>query len=408
MTRMTSASHYVLPTSGHARREFIRLFGSAGMLALLPGAASAADSARPRLAERLLILVELKGGNDGLNTLVPYVDPAYLALRPRIGIRRDVVLPLDERRGLHPALEPLMPLWRARELAIIEGVGYPRPNLSHFRYIEIWDTAADSDEYRREGWLARAFRQAPAPTDFVADAAVFGSQDIGPLLGDDRVIALADPEQFARRAHVLDRPEAIDGTMNPALAHILKVEAETREAAQKIGAGGTAFPFVTSFPTGPFGEVVKHACDILGRGQRVSALRLTLNGFDTHQNQPGIHANQLKQLAEGLAALRGALQELDLWRHTLILTYAEFGRRPRENQSNGTDHGTASVHFALGGGVRGGFHGASPDLARLDDTGNPGFTTDYRSLYATALARWWRIDDRAVLGRRFPLLDFVA
>lgn len=390
------------------RREFIRLLGGAGMLALLPGAVSAADPARSRQAERLLILVELKGGNDGLNTLVPYADPAYLALRPRIGIRRDAVLPLDERRGLHPALEPLLPLWQARELAIIEGVGYPQPNLSHFRSIEIWDTAADSDKYLHDGWLARAFRKTPAPMNFVADAAVLGSQDIGPLLGDDRVIMLADPEQFARRARVLDRPEVSDGMTNPALAHILKVEAETRAAAQKVGAGGTAFTFATSFPAGPFGEVVKHACDILGRGQRVAALRLTLNGFDTHQNQPGIHANQLKQLAEGLTALRGALRELELWRHTLILTYAEFGRRPRENQSNGTDHGTASVHFALGGAVRGGFHGASPDLTRLDSTGNPGFTTDYRSLYATVLARWWRVDDHAILGRHFPLLDFVA
>ena len=385
------------------------------MLALPPLALAVAKPADPResrLADRLLVLVELKGGNDGLNTLVPYADPAYLALRPRIGIRRDAVLPLDERRGLHPALEPLMPLWQARELAIIEGVGYPAPNLSHFRSIEIWDTAADSDEYLYEGWLARAFKNTPAPANFVADAALLGSQDMGPLSGDDRIVVLADPEQFARQARVLDVPgdnsETVGALANPALAHILQVEAEARDAARKIGADGTAFVFATAFPGGPFGDAIKHACAVLGRGQRVAALRLTLNGFDTHQNQPGTHANQLKQLAEGLTALRGALRELDLWRHTLILTYAEFGRRPRENQSNGTDHGTASVHFALGGAVRGGFHGASPDLARLDGTGNPRFTTDYRSLYATALARWWRIDERAVLGRRFPLLDFVA
>ena len=129
MNRTTSALRHTLPIGGHARREFIRLFGGAGMLMLLPRAASAAEPQRSRLAERLLFLVELKGGNDGLNTLIPYADPAYLALRPRIGIRRDVVLPLDERRGLHPALEPMMPLWQARELAIIRNVLAPRGQL---------------------------------------------------------------------------------------------------------------------------------------------------------------------------------------------------------------------------------------------------------------------------------------
>ena len=169
------------------RREFLKLSLAAGALAAMPEfvLASPGDS-----YGNLLILVELKGGNDGLNTVVPYSDPLYHQLRPRIGIRREEVLQLDERSGLHPALAPLMPLWQAKELALVQGVGYPSPNLSHFRSIEIWDTASKSEQYLGQGWLARAFESDPAPRSFAAAGVVIGSQDMGPLAGDSRTIAL--------------------------------------------------------------------------------------------------------------------------------------------------------------------------------------------------------------------------
>jgi uncharacterized protein (DUF1501 family) len=138
----------------------------------------------------------------------------------------------------------------------------------------------------------------------------------------------------------------------------------------------------------------------------VAAVRLSLNGFDTHQNQPGLHANLLRQLAEGLAALRGALVELERWNSTLVLTYAEFGRRVQENGSNGTDHGTANVHFALGGRVKGGFLGAAPRLDRLEN-GNLVHAVEFRSLYATVLERWWGVPSDRALGGRFPTLDLL-
>ena len=153
---------------------------------------------------------------------------------------------------------------------------------------------------------------------------------------------------------------------------------------------------------------MKTACQVLGSGAEVAVMRLSLSGFDTHQNQPGIHANLLRQLAEGLAALRSALIELKIWERTLVLSYAEFGRRPKENQSNGTDHGTANVHFALGGAVRGGLYGEPPNLARLDGSGNMGFGLDYRSLYATVLERWWRLDSREALGGRFVPVNVLV
>ena len=384
------------------RREFLNCLGGAGLLALAPNLAVAAATTPYR---RLLILVELKGGNDGLNTVVPYTDPDYYALRPRIGIRRDEVLQISDRAGFHPSLQSLLPVWQGRELALVQGVGYPAPNLSHFRSIEIWDTASNSNEYLQQGWLARCFGQTPPPPSFAADAVVVGSQDMGPCGGGGRVVALSNPEQFARMARLAQEGGAKRGA---ALAHIQRVETDIVQAAAKLGAGGPAFGFRTEFPQSGFGMTVKTACQVLGSGAEVAVMRLTLSGFDTHQNQPGIHANLLRQLAEGLAALRSALIELKIWERTLVLSYAEFGRRPKENQSNGTDHGTANVHFAMGGAVRGGLYGEAPHLSRLDGSGNLAFGIDYRSLYATVLERWWRLDSRQTLGGRYAPLDFLS
>lgn len=384
------------------RREFLNCMGGAGLLALAPNLAAAVGTTP---YQRLLILVELKGGNDGLNTVVPFADPDYYSLRPRIGVKRDEVLQISERLGFHPSLQALMPLWQAKELAVVQSVGYPNPNLSHFRSIEIWDTASKSDEYLQQGWLARSFARTPPPASFAADAVVVGSQDMGPLVGGQRVVALSSAENFTRLARLAEGGGAAG---SGPLAHILRVEADIRQAAAKLNASGPAFAFTTEFPQGGFGATVRTACRVLGSGVEIAALRLTLSGFDTHQNQPGTHGNLLRQLAEGLVALRSALAELKLWQRTLVMTYAEFGRRPKENQSNGTDHGTANVHFASGGAVRGGLYGESPNLARLDAGGNMGFGVDYRSLYATVLERWWRQESHTALGARFVPLDFLA
>jgi uncharacterized protein (DUF1501 family) len=384
------------------RRDFLRsLAATVGWSTLGPHLAFAAAPASVRY-DRLLVLVELKGGNDGLNTLVPYDDPNYYRLRTRLAIARDQVRQLDERVGLHPALESLLPLWRDKELAILQGVGYPDPNLSHFRSIEIWDTASKSEEYLHEGWLTRAFGVHPPPRAFAADGVVVGSNDLGPLSGSGaRAIALSSTEQFRRQAYL-----ATDsGTArNKALEHILKVEADIAQAA--AGLAGS-FSFATSFPDGAFGNAVRTACQVVANRSGVAALRLTLGGFDTHNSQAGTHARLLGELAGGLVALRSGLQELGRWNESLVLTYAEFGRRPQENKSAGTDHGTSSVHFATGGKVRGGLYGEYPALDRLDGDGNLAHTLDFRSVYASVLDRWWGVSSREVLGARFEPVQFL-
>ncbi|MEP7276834.1 MAG: DUF1501 domain-containing protein [Betaproteobacteria bacterium] len=400
-----------MPTT--TRRHFLRSLASlplARFAAAAPVAAlgfatparAAADSPGTSPYRRLLVIVELKGGNDGLNTLVPYADAAYYALRPKLAIAPQDVVQLSERVGLHPALSPLADFWEARELAVLQGVGYPQPNLSHFRSIEIWDTASKSDEYVRDGWLTRTFAKRPVPSSFAADAVVVGSNDLGPLAGDGaRAIALDNPQQFLRRAALAEPTEAAAG---PALAHIMKVENDIVQARVHLA---STHVFRTEFPAHAFGNAVKAACRVIANPAGVAAVRLSLGSFDTHVNQAGTHARLLGELAQGLTALKRALVELDRWDDTLVVTYSEFGRRPRENQSAGTDHGTAAVQFALGGRVTGGLYGSQPDLRALGSDGNLRHTLDFREVYATVLDRWWGIDPRAALRARFEPVAFL-
>ncbi len=404
------------------RRDFLTFAGGLGAAWFTPmpvfGAAHDLSGIRQGTGGNygnLLILIELKGGNDGLNTVIPYADPLYATLRPSIGIARDQVVQLDERSGLHPAMGALLPMWQANELAIVQGVGYPQPNLSHFRSIEIWNTASRSDEYLRDGWLSRAFSQRAVPPGFDADGVIVGSAELGPLGGGARAVTLTNPAQFLREANLVSANAA--RVSNPALAHVLRVENDIVRAADGLRPRQGQYVLRAPMPAGAFGNGVKTALQVVAAadspagvpqpGRGVAVLRLTLNGFDTHQNQPGQQANLLRQLAQGVMALRAGLIELNRWQSTMIVTYAEFGRRARQNQSQGTDHGTVAPHFIAGGRVRGGLYGDVPRLDRLDGNGNLPFAVDFREVYATVLQRWWGLDPQPVLGGVFKPLDVL-
>jgi uncharacterized protein (DUF1501 family) len=387
------------------RRTFLRTaFSAAAFGALSESVPGVAFAAAPPGANyrNLLVLIELKGGNDGLNTLIPYTDTAYYALRPKIAIARDTVVQLSDRAGLHPSLAPLLPMWRERQLAVLQGVGYADPNLSHFRSIEIWDTASKPDEYLTDGWLSRAFAAAPVPRAFAADGVIIGSNDLGPLAGSGtRAVALANTDQFLRRARLAS---PAGESRNKALEHILKVEADIVQAAAHLDA---RYAFKTEFPATGFGNAIKTASQVIANPGGVAVVRVTLSGFDTHGGQPATQARLLSEVAQGIVALKSALDELDRWNDTLVLTYAEFGRRPKENLSNGTDHGTANVHFALGGRVAGGFYGEAPALERLGGDGNTGYALDFRNVYATVLERWWNVPSAPALRSRFTPVGFL-
>ena len=311
---------------------------------------------------------------------------------------------------MHAQLKAALPLWEKGELAIVQGVGYPEANLSHFRSIEIWDTASKASEYLTDGWATRGMQAGfAAKAAFTAEGVLIGMNDFGPLAGA-KAVSLNDPVAFVNQSKLAQSNPLLANTQNPALRYLLKVENEITQAAG--GLRGEKYAFNTVFPTGSFGNSTAAAAQVvatqrLNPATGVPVICLTLGSFDTHQNQANTHANLLKQLGEGMAALKSALTELGAWDRSLIMTFSEFGRRARQNSSNGTDHGTAAPHFIAGGAVRGGLYGKAPDLTRLDSNQNVAYTTDFRQLYTTIAQQWWGVNAETVVRGKFDALKFL-
>ena len=399
------------------RRDFLTNFSSVTGAALLsahaPGWAQAVVNRASSIQDRILILIELKGGNDGLNTIIPYADSAYYALRNTIGIKSEELIKLDEKVALHPDLKAMLPFWEKNELAIVQGVGYPQANLSHFRSIEIWETASKSSEYLSDGWATRAMQAGlAAKAKYTAEGVLIGMNEFGPLAGA-KAVSLNDPVAFVNQSKIARASDLTGNKYNPALTYLLKVENEILTAAD--GLKSDKYAFTTVFPQGQFGNGVAAAAQVVAsQNSKIGAntggvpvICLTLGSFDTHQNQLNAHANLLRQLAEGMAALKSALTELGAWDRTLVMTFSEFGRRAKQNSSGGTDHGTAAPHFVAGGAVRGGLYGQAPDLSRLDSNQNVVHTTDFRQMYTTVAEQWWGVKAEAVVRGKFDALKFL-
>ncbi len=386
------------------RRTFLKTTGLASLALWTPvaGAGQALAAGRGPKAP-ILILVELKGGNDGLNTVIPYQDKTYRAARPSLGIDRNQVLQLSNAAGLNPAMKPLMDLWKNKEMAIVQGVGYPSPNRSHFRSIEIWETASDSDETLSEGWLAQAL-DGHVPKDHAAGGIVIGKDEAGPLSGDMRTLVMQDPERFIKMARRVKLP-ARHKTPNTALSHILGVQRDLVSGADVIEARLSKVRSLNSdFQKNPFARQLLQVARLLVGGVpvAVAVVKVSLGSFDTHANQRGTHDRLLGQLASGLADLRKVLVKAGMWDRVLISTYSEFGRRVAQNASGGTDHGTAAPHFLMGGRVRGGLYGAQPSLTDLNG-GDLKHHVDFRRVYASC-ARHLGVS----VGGSFKRLGIVA
>jgi uncharacterized protein (DUF1501 family) len=381
------------------RRHFLAASVGAAAGALIPASGAAAADHEPRA----LLLIALKGGNDALNTLVPFRDPLYARLRPTLALPADGLLHLDPARALHPALQPLMAIWQLGELALVDGVGYPTPSLSHFRATDIWESGSGTREYLGTGWLGRAFTASPAPASHAADGVAVGN-DLGPLAAPGaRSLVMQAPDQLRR--HAAPVGSRVPPGASPALEHVLRVQRTLTAAAARLDLGP---PPQGELPPGRFGRDLGTALRLLTGNAGVTAVTVSLDGFDTHARQDARHERLLRQLATGLATARQALQRAGLWRRTLVLTYSEFGRRPAENDSGGTDHGTAGVQLMLGGAVRGGLYGSAPSLRHLDGNDNLIHSVDYRRVYATVLERWWGIPSLEVLGGRFATLPLIG
>jgi uncharacterized protein (DUF1501 family) len=350
--------------------------------------------------------------------VVPYEDPAYYANRPTLAIRKTDLLPLGSNVGLNPAMASLMDAWNAKDFGIILGVGYPSPNLSHFRSIKIWETASDSATVLVTGWIARLFEKTTLPTDRLSDSLIVGETHSGPLEGSTmHNLAMDSIDGFLRDAELAAPPLAIvpttgedrDGcgkpmaNTNASQAYMRTVEENIVSWKQALTLIKTKLPALkTTFPDTPFGRQVKTVAQILGAGADVPVVKLTLRGFDTHVSEKPTEDRLLKDLADGLASLRSAMIETGHWDDLLVLTYSEFGRRVGENGSDGTDHGTAAPMLILGGRLDGGrLFGAEPSLADLE-SGNLKPNIDFRAVYASVIKDFWGITDPGAIAYAVP------
>jgi uncharacterized protein (DUF1501 family) len=375
------------------RRDFFRLLVGAPFALAAPIAQAASQG-------KTLILIELSGGNDGLNTLVPYRDPLYAKLRPKLAISSDQLLPITDKLALNPALSSLYPWWKKGDLAWVQGLGYPKPNRSHFSSLDIWETGSGSEQSLSQGWLSKVIPQLREARDVDG---ISLATDLGPLTGLGSSVLLTDINRFITQANHLTTPEAT-GVHNPALDHIRNVSNQARLAAdtlaKRLRSSNTPLP---NFPNNAFGKRLSVATQMMLAGVKTPVIKLSIGSFDTHNNQRDNHGRLLKNLADGIHVLAQTLVAHHLWRDTLIVTYSEFGRRVIENASQGTDHGTAAAHLVMGGAVQGGIIGATPTLTNLDN-GDLRFTTDFRQLYASLTHHWWGINNDVLQTKGFSTL----
>jgi uncharacterized protein (DUF1501 family) len=385
-----------------SRRDFLmRSVGlGSGALSLgvpLPGLwQRAATAAEPRADLPILVVVELTGGNDGLNTVIPHADDVYHKSRPTLRIEPNKVLKLDDRIGLHPAMKDLHALWDSGELAVVQGVGYPNPNRSHFRSMEIWQTGVLGPA-PPAGWLGRAADGNPA-----LRLCHVGPQSVPLAIRGRKAVpsTLASPADYhlASGAGLIDLSVA-DHSGDPVLEQVRRQFTAARELSARIA----AIP-AGSGPSNPSSDTLEGRLETIRRLiEADSGFRIyytAQEGFDTHASQRYTHQDLLRKVSQGVAGFLKNLKPSRLDERVVVLIYSEFGRRLKENASAGTDHGTSAPVLLAGKPVKGGRIGPSPDLTHLDDGGDPRFTTDFRDVYATLLRRWMAVDPESIMGRR--------
>jgi len=341
--------------------------------------------------QRYLLLIELHGGNDSLNMCIPHNQEAYYKGRPSLAIPKDQHIILSPEVALNSVMSPLENIWAAGELAVIPGVGYPEPNRSHFRSIEIWDTASNSDEYLSDGWLSESLRQVPLHEHLAAHGIVIG-RNPAPLMGEGlKTLVMRNQASFIRESKQLDN--ILASTENPTLRHLLSVHKDARRGGEILRAGFEQAKKETNKDKGKKSNAdrflvdLNEAAALIQAGYGAPVIKVALSGFDTHFNQKNQHQVLLKTLAQGLANIRSTLTESGHWDQTLVMTYSEFGRRVGENGSQGTDHGTAATHLMAGGQINGSIKTAMPSLNDLVDK-DLQYNEDFRSLYASVIDQW--------------------
>ena len=396
------------------RRHFLHQLAAgiaASPLAFSPfGRALAATPARED--DRILVVFELSGGNDGLNTVVPYTNDHYYRHRPTLGIKPEKLLKLDDSWGFNPGMLGFKRLWDAGELGIVHGCGYDEPSFSHFTSMAYWHTAAPNsgNDYGWVGRLADELHPTPAPglivnIDTVQSLAV-KSRLHTPVVFDE-------PDRFQRNGFYesasLLGASASDARENPALAYLNAVAASARDSSAKVREAWHAYRSPVDYGIVPLQLPKIAACIAAGMPSRLYYAAFRNNAFDTHVQQADLHQRLLTYAADALHGFMRDLERIGAADRVTVLAFSEFGRRVPENANLGTDHGTANVIFVMGKSVKAGHHGAPPALDVLNADDNLAFTTDFRRVYASVIDGWLApgVSPRVLGGDFEPLNLFV-
>ena len=391
---------------------------AAAGLRLRPGGLFARPRPQTDPARHILVVVQLAGGNDGLNTLIPHGDPLYYQARPTLAIPPDQVQPLDGYVGLSPFLKQLKARYDAGQVAVVQGVGYPNPNRSHFRAMDIWQTAVP-ERIEPTGWLGRYLQACSCGMESHLEAI-----EMGPTVQRSfwteltlvpAISSLAAFQYGAPRANPAARTYEVQA-LRSALAQargrpeeefLRQATLLALEDADTLGAVAQGYQTAVAYPQSYFGQSLKTIAQIIAGDIGTKVYFTTLGGFDTHAGQAPTQQRLLTDLDSSLEAFLRDLEHLGRLDDVLIMTFSEFGRRVYENGSGGTDHGTAEPLFVLGGSVQGGLHGAYSSLSELD-RGDLQYTTDFRSVYGSVLEGWLGASPEPILGGSFPALPLVA
>lgn len=394
------------------RRKFLKQSSLASSLFFVPSFVRAFEEvASSKLGYKRLVIIQLSGGNDGLNTIIPFRNDLYYKERPTLSIAKNNIIKLNDDIGLHPSLEPLKNLYDKGYLSIINNVGYPNPVRSHFRSMDIWQTATNSNEYSQSGWVGRYLDN-------------YGKQPYSAIEVDETLSLAMKGEDFnaiatqdAKALYNLSKDPFFKNIQNYKndlhlnehnLGYLYKSMIAAESSAKYIYETSRTVTSFQEYPKNKFGKQLKTTAQFINSGLQTKVFYTSLGGFDTHVNQLNKQKRLLGQYADGVEAFVQDLKDNGTFKDTLILTFSEFGRRVKQNASVGTDHGTANNVFIIGENLnKKGLYNDMASLSDLDDNGDLKFEIDFRTIYATVISKWLEVDDKKILNKSFRKLDFI-
>lgn len=405
------------------RRTFLTVAGSTTLVALAPTIpgflrrAVAYENAQGKAAagERVLVVIQLTGGNDGLNTVIPFADDEYAKNRFSLKHDQNSVLKVDDYIGLHPSLRGMADLLEQEKLAIVQGVGYPHPNRSHFESMDIWHTAVAKLPVARSGWLGRGLDSAQRDGGDLPALHLGGEvQPLALAARDVAVPSLASLDGFklntggdGELARVIRQNASVARASSDELLSFLQANtAGALAASERVERATKEYQSSAAYPGTALAEKLRGVAQLINAGLNTRIYYVALDGFDNHSNQRDAHAGLLNELSGAVAAFMNDVNEHGHGERVMVMTFSEFGRRVRENASQGTDHGAAAPMLLAGPRVKSGLVGKHPSLTDLDD-GDLKFHTDFRRVYAAVLRHWLGWPPAAIVGDDFAPIDVI-